>query len=171
MKIEMDAIESIIKKLNLIPHPEGGYYRETYRGAIQIRQEDLGPGFTGNRDCCTSIYFLLTSGSFSAFHRIRQDEIWHFYHGSPLALHLISPEGEYSKNTVGNSLEPDQMPQFVVPAGYWFAAATLGINTYSLVGCTVSPGFDFDDFELGKQEELISKFPKHEQLIRRFTRI
>jgi hypothetical protein len=166
----MDGIQRIIQKLNLKSHPEGGYYRETYRGALQISEEDLGEEYSGKRNCSTCIYFLLTSYSFSSFHRIRQDEIWHFYKGSPLLLYLISPEGIYSVITIGNNLEDGQLPQFVVPGGYWFAAATISDNGYSLVGCTVSPGFDFNDFELGEKEELTSIFPQHQKIIEQFTR-
>ena len=166
----MEEIQKIIQKLKLKPHPEGGYYKETYRGALQISQEDLGGEYSGKRNCSTCIYFLLPSYSFSSFHRIRQDEIWHFYQGSPVILHLISPEGIYSTITVGNNLENMQLPQFVVRGGYWFAAATSSDNGYSLVGCTVSPGFDFNDFELGEKAELITKFPQHTGIIEQFTR-
>ena len=167
----MDAIESIIQKLNLAPHPEGGYYRETYRSTLEIDPAGLEKRYSGKRNCSTCIYFLLTSDSFSSFHRIKQDEIWHFYKGNPILLHLISPSGDYSNVTIGNNLEAGHLPQFVVPGGYWFAASTIGKNGYSLVGCTVSPGFDFDDFELGGRKELISKFPQHHDIIKMFTRL
>jgi len=166
----MDRIERIIDKLNLMPHPEGGYFRETYRDALKLDKDSLGPEYTGDRNCATCIYFLLTSDSFSAFHKIRQDEIWHFYQGAPIRLHLISPQGEYSNVLIGSDMDQGQMPQFVVPKGFWFAGATVNDNDYSLLGCTVSPGFDFDDFELGRREELISSFPQHRELIVEFTR-
>ncbi len=167
----MDTIESIIQELNLVPHPEGGYYRETYRGTLEIDPASLGAKYKGPRNCSTCIYFLLTSDSFSSFHRIKQDEIWHFYKGSPILLHLISPSGDYSNVTIGNNFEEGQLPQFVVPGGHWFAGASMGNNSYSLVGCAVSPGFDFDDFQLGGRKELISKFPQHQKLITAFTRM
>ena len=167
----MVGIDEIIRKLNLEPHPEGGYYRETYRADLQIDQVSLGDSYSGKRNCSTCIYFLLTSDSFSSFHRIKQDEIWHFYQGNPIRMHLISPSGDYSNVTIGNNIETGEAPQFVVPRGYWFAGATMGDKGYSLVGCTVSPGFDFDDFELGNREELISKFPQHQKIITKFTRL
>lgn len=166
----MDRIERIIAKLNLKPHPEGGYFRETYRDSLKIDKANLGPEYSGNRNCSTCIYFLLTSNAFSAFHKIRQDEIWHFYQGSPIRLHLISPQGEYSNILIGSDLDQGQIPQFVVPKEYWFSGSTINDNDYSLVGCTVSPGFDFDDFELGQRIELISSFPQHREIIEKFTR-
>ncbi len=164
----MNTIDRIIKSLNLIPHPEGGFYRETYRSKEIISSNNLDSRFKGERNFSTCIYYLLTRNVFSAFHRIRQDEIWHFYGGFPLSLHLISPEGRYSKIIIGNDIENNEIPQFVVPGGYWFAAAVE--SDYSLVGCTVSPGFDFKDFELAKREELISQFPQFSDIISQLTR-
>lgn len=167
----MTEIENIIQKLNLKAHPEGGYFKEVYRSSGTINQDCLGDAFLSERNYATSIYFLLTSDTFSAFHRIKQDEIWHFYKGSPIKLHMISEQGNYSNITIGNDLNTNQILQFVVPAKYWFAAEVIGSNTYSLLGCTVSPGFDFDDFELPSRANLISKFPQHAKLIERLTRI
>ena len=166
----MNQIEKLIQRFELRPHPEGGYFKETYRAAMQIGPEALGPEFSGKRNCSTCIYFLLTAASFSSFHKIRQDEIWHFYKGSSLILHLISPRGNYSNVIIGNDLEAGQIPQFIVPKDHWFSAAVNSENGYSLVGCTVAPGFDFDDFHLGKRSELISKFPQHRNIIEAFTR-
>ena len=148
---KMDQVDKIIRELDLKPHPEGGYFRETYRSTLVIdpwNAEDSAQ----KRNCSTCIYFLLTSNMFSAFHRIKQDEIWHFYQGSPLRLHMISPEGEYSTVSVGNNLDNGQTPQFVVPKEYWFAGETIDKGGYSLTGCTVSPGFDFQDFELADRK-------------------
>ncbi|WP_282163271.1 cupin domain-containing protein [Ulvibacterium marinum] len=167
----MKDIEEIIQNLKLKPHPEGGYFRETYRSAGTIDQKSLGNAYSGLRNQATCIYFLLTSKAFSAFHKIRQDEIWHFYKGSPIELHMISPNGDYSKVRIGNSFNKGEVPQFVVPGGYWFAAETLSKGAYSLVGCTVSPGFDFKDFVLGNRQKLLSKFPQHSEIISRFTRV
>jgi predicted cupin superfamily sugar epimerase len=113
---------------------------------------------------------LLTSNEFSAFHRIKQDEIWHFYDGSPIRLHVISPSGEYSKHRIGRELALGETPQLVVPAGCWFAAEVVNESAFSLVGCTVSPGFDFRDFEMRSRPELISMFPEHEKIISKLTR-
>lgn len=159
----MQEIESLITKLALAPHPEGGYFRETYRSAGITSVENLG-----FRNYSTCIYFLVTPEAFSAFHRIRQDEIWHFYLGKPLKLYLISPDGKFSTRLIGNEIKDDHLPQFVIPAGYWFAAHVE--SDYALVGCTVSPGFDFRDFEMAKRAELIRKFPELAGIITRFTR-
>jgi predicted cupin superfamily sugar epimerase len=164
------SISQIIERLNLEPHPEGGYFRETYRSSGKIQQDSLGPGFEGLRNYSTCIYFLLTSNDFSAFHRIKQDEIWHFYDGSPIRLHVINPSGAYTQHLIGRELAKGETPQLVVPAGCWFAAEVEGQNIYSLVGCTVSPGFDFRDFEMISRQELISLFPSHKQIISKLTR-
>ena len=160
----------LITQLKLSPHPEGGYFKETYRSKEEIKEECLGDQYKGKRNHATCIYFLLTSTMFSAFHRIHQDEIWHFYDGSPLLLHIISPKGKYSAYIVGNNVSSNQKPQVIVPGGSWFAANVIGDNSYSLVGCTVSPGFDFLDFDLANRNELITSFPQHKKLITELTR-
>ncbi len=168
--LNMKDVQKIIDKLQLQSHPEGGYFRETYRSEDSISQEHLGADFIGDRNYCTGIYFLLTSETFSAFHRINQDEMWHFYKGDALKLHMISPEGHYSNVSIGNNFENDETPQFTVPAKYWFAAEVIGNSAYVLTGCTVSPGFDFKDFEMPTRDELISLFPDHTAIIKRLTR-
>ncbi len=164
-------IEKIVNKLDLLPHPEGGFYKETYRSGGVIPKETLGHEFSGARNYCTAIYFLLTSNNFSAFHRIKQDEIWHFYTGSSLYVHVIDPNGLYTKYTVGTNFEKGEQPQLLVPAGCWFASSVKDDSSYSLVGCTVSPGFDFNDFELAKREDLIAAYPDYKDVITQFTRI
>ncbi len=166
----MNSIEEIISGLNLKPHPEGGYFRETYRSDHYINEDSLTSKYKGKRNYSTCIYFLLTSDTFSAFHRIQQDEIWHFYSGSPIRLHMISEIGTHSECMIGNDFTNGQVPQLVVPGGYWFGAEVINSNDYSLVGCTVSPGFDFADFELPTRQELISLFPKSEKIITRLTK-
>ena len=163
-------IETIIKKLNLQPHPEGGFFSETYRSEESIPQEVLNNQFSGSRNHATAIYFLLTSDTFSAFHRINQDEIWHFHKGSPILLHMISEKGDYTNVVIGTHIEQDEHPQFVVPARFWFAAEVINQNDYSLVGCTVSPGFDFKDFELPKRKDLITLYPNQKEIITKLTR-
>lgn len=165
----MNKIEKIIKKFDLKPHPEGGYFRETYRSKGEINQSNLSHEYSGKRNHSTCIYFMLTSENFSAFHKINQDEIWHFYDGSPIELHTISPEGIHSEFIIGNELENRQTPQLVVPGGHWFASKVIEPNSYSLVGCTVAPGFDFDDFILPSREDLTNRFPLHKSLIEQFT--
>ena len=167
----MKEIQSIIDTLELSPHPEGGFFKETYRSEGFISESDLNDDIDGKRNYSTGIYFLLTSNTFSAFHRIKQDEMWHFYKGSSLKLHIISESGKYSNAIIGNNLEKDEAPQFTVKARDWFAAEVLNDNNYSLVGCTVSPGFDFRDFELPKRTDLVSKFPQHSEIITRLTRV
>lgn len=162
-------IQDIIDTLDLQPHPEGGYFKETYRSTGTINKQDLGKNYSGQRNYSTSIYFLLTSGNFSALHRINQDEIWHFYDGSPIRLHMITPEGIHTEHSIGKDLYKGEVPQFVVPGGNWFAAEVIGDNTFSFVGCTVSPGFDFDDFELTPRATLLQLFPDKATLITRLT--
>lgn len=160
----MMTIEELVKKLDLKSHPEGGFYSETYRSAETLSVPDVG-----ERNLSTGIYFLLTAGNFSAFHRIRSDEMWHFYAGDPITVHILH-EGSYSKLRIGPVDQEGCLPQGMVPAGAWFASEVEGDGQYSLVGCTVSPGFDFEDFELAEQAQLNSEFPEHEALIKRLTR-
>jgi len=163
-------VQDLIEKIGLLPHPEGGFYKEIYRSQGIIPQQVLGENFSGNRNFCTSIYFLLMSDGFSAFHRIKQDEIWHFYDGSPLFIHVIEPNGNYMKHELGIDLDKGQAPQLVIPAGCWFASHVKEGNSYTLAGCTVAPGFDFDDFELAEREKLIDEFPRHSEIISQLTR-
>ncbi len=163
-------IERIAKQLDLLPHPEGGYYKELYRSQGVIAQDAMPTGFKGPRNFCTSIYFLLTSENFSAFHRIQQDEIWHFYEGSPLTVHVIDLEGNYRAHKVGMDLSKGLQPQLVVPAGCWFASSVETKDGFSFVGCTVAPGFDFEDFELANRTSLSNEYPQHREIIKRLTR-
>lgn len=164
----MDAKE-IINHFQLTPHPEGGYFKETYRSKGEILAKNLGEPFKGNRNYCTSIYFLLTSDTFSAFHKINQDEIWHFYTGTTLKLHMISPDGVYSTILIGGNFKNNEVPQFTVPAKYYFAAEIIAKNSFAFVGCTVSPGFDFLDFVLPSCKDLSTEFPKHKEIIQQLT--
>ena len=165
----MNSINKIIDRLKLEPHPEGGYFKETYRSLGEIDEVNLSPDYEGNRSYSTCIYFLLTSDNFSALHRIKQDEIWHFYDGSPIRLHMISELGIHSEHVIGRDLNNGETPQFIVPGGYWFAAEVINKNGYSLLGCTVSPGFSFNDFELKTRKELVSMFPNQEKIISKLT--
>ena len=161
--------KQLIKKLNLEAHPEGGYFRETYRSMAEISEPALGGAYEGYRNVSTCIYFLLTSEKFSAFHRIKQDEIWHFYSGNTLRLHLISEAGVYSNQLIGSHIFEGEVPQFVVKGGDWFAAEVIQDDGYALVGCTVAPGFSFDDFELASAETLTALFPSHKEIIQQLT--
>ena len=159
-----------IQQLGLKPHPEGGYYRETYRSNLDIAREALPFGFSGARPVSTAIYFLLAGQDFSALHRLRSDEMWHFYAGSALEVHVIDPEGLHSVMLVGSDPLSGEVSQAVVPGGSWFGARLKAPDSYALVGCTVAPGFDFDDFEIAKRSELGAQYPQHEKLIRELTR-
>lgn len=161
-----------IHRLQLQEHPEGGYYAEVYRSEESISKDGLPDRFEGPRSMGTSIYFLLHGDTFSAFHRIKSDEGWHFYTGNhPVHLYVIAPDGTLTEHILGSDFEARQKFQAVVPAGHWFAArAGYAQEDYALVGCTVSPGFDFQDFEMAEREELLKQFPQHEVLIKRFTR-
>ena len=164
----MKTIEYWVENLSLLPHPEGGFYKEMYRSKKAIPADIMEEGLTGSRSLSTGIYFLITEGNFSAFHRIKSDEMWHFYNGDPLVVHVIEKDGTYRKLSIGLDLERGQTPQAVVPAGAWFASESSG--GYSLVGCTVSPGFDFADFELADKDKLSQYFPLHTDLISRLCR-
>jgi uncharacterized protein len=126
--------------------------------------------FRGDRAASTAIYFLLEGRIFSAFHRLRSDEVWHFYAGAVLSIHMIDPEGKYSGIRLGSDHEARQVFQAVVPAGCWFASHVADWKSWALVGCTVSPGFEFEDFELAKGGELVRFYPQHRELIERLTR-
>ena len=159
-----------IRLLNLTPHPEGGFFRETYRSGGIIPAEALAPAFTSHRQFSTAIYFLLQEGDYSAFHRIKSDECWHFYAGGPLIVHMIDDHGAYDFVSIGSDLAKGERFQFVVPANTWFASEPASGTAFSLVGCTVSPGFDFQDFEMANGEKLATQFPAHSKLIHRLSR-
>lgn len=154
-----------IDQLKLKAHPEGGYFTETYRSKMEAEFE----GFEGKRNVSTGIYFLIDQGAFSAFHRIKSDEMWHFYAGDPLIIHMIDANGRYSSQFLGANIESGECLQFVVPAGVWFASEVKGNGKFSLLGCTVAPGFDFTDFELA-DSGLIDENPQHRELLLRLMR-
>ncbi|WP_373514009.1 cupin domain-containing protein [Persicitalea sp.] len=155
-----------IEKYQMQPHPEGGYFVETYRAAEQIPHAALPNRFGGSRAFSTAIYFLLEGHHFSALHRIRADEVWHFYAGDPLEVFVIYPEsGALDIIRLGPDPEADEVFQAVVPAGAWFGSRPVAGAVYSLVGCTVAPGFDFADFELAEREKLLAAFPHHKLVI------
>jgi predicted cupin superfamily sugar epimerase len=159
-----------IDLLGLSPHPEGGYYRVTYKADLTIVQDALSSAFHGDRSASTAIYFLLAGSDSSAFHRIASDELWHFYAGSALIVYVIDPEGNYSELHLGGAFEAGEVFQAVVKAGCWFASRLKDAAGFALVGCTVAPGFDFADFELAARSELIGAYPKHRKLIEELTR-
>jgi hypothetical protein len=160
-----------IQQLDLEPHPEGGYFRQSYRAELTIPHQALPARFSGDRAASTAIYFLLEGQNFSAFHRLQADELWHFYSGAPLWVHIIDPDGAYSKITLGADPEGGQVFQAVVRAGNWFASHVGDWRSFALAGCTVAPGFDFQDFEMGNRKELTARYPRHRHLIERLTRL
>ena len=157
-----------INHLHLNRHPEGGWFVESYRATETIPAEALPARFEGARSFSTAIHFLLEQGDFSALHRLKSDEMWHFYAGLPLTVHIITPAGEYREIRLGAAPELGECFQAFVPAGCWFGAESCG--EYSLVGCTVAPGFDFSDFEMAGRTALTAIFPQHAALITRMTR-
>ena len=158
-----------INHLDLSPHPEGGYYRATYKSELTIVRSALPGSYQGDRSASTAIYFLLDEGNFSAFHRIASDEVWHFYAGSSLVVYVIDPDGNYSELHLGGG--SDEVFQAVVKAGCWFASRVKDGAGFALAGCTVAPGFDFADFELAARSELVAAYPAHQKLIEELTRV
>lgn len=159
--------EEIIAQLGLQPHPEGGYYREVFRSPQEVTHPDPA---LGTRSACTSIYFLLTAGDFSAFHRVRSDEIWHLYAGGPLELFVIGQHGEFARERLALDLGAGFQPQITVPANCLQAARPAANVPWALCGCVVAPGFDFADFAMPSREDLLISFPHLSGLIREMTR-
>lgn len=169
-----------IERLGLEAHPEGGFFRETYRSAASLGPCCLGAGYTDRRSVSTAIYFLLRGDQASRFHRIRSDEVWHHYAGGGLTLHLLldpaaaAAMGDggtdgYRSLRLGSDPAGGALPQAVVPAGAWFGATVDDAAAFALVGCTVAPGFDFRDFEMARREDLLRSHPRHGELIVRLT--
>lgn len=150
-------------------HPEGGYFAETYRSAETIPQDALPKRFEGERNFSTGIYFLLESHQFSALHRIQSDEMWHFYYGTPLNVYYIDNQGFVQTIKLGDNPENGEVFQAVVQAGVWFGSKPAQPNGYSLVGCTVAPGFSFADFEMASREKLLKEYPQHSEIINLLT--
>ena len=152
--------ESLVKQLELTAHPEGGYFRETYRSSGSIKKDSVEPGMNGPRNYSTAIYFLLDEKRPSKFHRIKSDEVWHFYLGSPLEIVEIDEHNKVIKTVLGPSLNEGQTLQYVVKKNRWFGSRLLtgGTADFGLVGCTVAPGFAFDDFEMATGGQL-NKIP------------
>lgn len=158
-----------IQQLQLQPHPEGGYYAETYRSKGNIPADAL-TGFTGERCYSTAIYYLLEEGDFSAFHRIKSDECWHYYAGGTVLVHVLHNDGSYQCAKLGAALDKGELFQFVVPANTWFAAECTPNSRFVLGGCTVAPGFDFADLEMAEKQLLIQEFPEDATIISRLCR-
>lgn len=158
-----------INALQLTRHVEGGWFKETYRSPETIRPGGSSLFLSSARAISTSIYFLLQKGEYSAFHRIRSDEQWHFYTGDPLTIYEILPEGTLREHHLGNDPGKGCVFQTTITAGNWFASKVAEGGDFSLVGCTVAPGFDFTDFELGERSALVRAFPAFRSLIEELT--
>ena len=159
-----------IDHLGLVRHPEGGFYRETYRSHESLARENLPERAGGGRAFSTAIYFLLAGHDISVFHRLRQDEVWHFYDGSTLTIHAIAPEGRYSTITLGRDAEHGEALQTTLKAGCFFGASVDDPESYALVGCTAAPGFEFDDLEIPSRDELLARYPQHRHIIEKLAR-
>ena len=159
----MARVDKIIKFLDLIKHPEGGYFKETYRS------EEVYESNQGSRNLSTNIYFLLKSGQKSAFHRLKSDEFWYYHEGSSLEVFIIHPDGKLEERILGGDCLSSHEPQLLLPKGTWFAARCKDESSYTLISCSVAPGFHFDDFELAERKELQNKFPQFHTLIAELT--
>ena len=155
--------EDSINKLEMLPHPEGGYYKETYRSEEQTINKE------GNkRNTSTAIYFLLENNNISRFHRIKSDELWFFHQGNAIEIVSIK-NNKLVSITLGNDIDKGEVPQAVIPANVWFASSVKDGSGFGLVSCTVAPGFDFADFEMAKQDELLQEYPMLESVIKKYT--
>jgi len=157
-----------IEKLKLLPHPEGGYYKEVYRDNNLVKQEALPIEFNGDRNFSTAIYYLLEKGDFSCFHRIKSDELWHFYSGGAVNIYHLNEEKLHTLR-LGLNLEKGESPLCIVPKNTWFAAELQENSEFALMGCTVAPGFDFADFEKATNDDLKAFTVNHHKLVERLT--
>ncbi len=163
--------EQLKRHLGLEPLPiEGGYYVETYRSEISLPGSALPPRFGGERRISTAIYFLLTPDTFSALHRLAGDEVYHFYLGDPVELLVLAPDGSGEVVRLGQDLEAGMRVQNVVPAGCWQGSRLAGGGEYALLGTTMAPGFDWQDFEAGNGDDLVAQYPEFQKQIRRLVR-
>lgn len=163
-----DRILELISKLGLSPHQEGGYYKETYKSQEIISQKALPEAYKSDHSFFTSIYYLLTQETSSKFHKIVQDETWYFHEGASLKLHMLNPDGSYKMMILGSNLALGESFQYTVKGGSWFAAETEG--EYSLVGCNVAPGFEFEDFQFANKEALLTKYIDQQDIIEKFSK-
>ena len=153
-------MQNLIEALHLLPHPEGGFYKETYRSELALVGID--------RQLLTSIYFLLTSANVSKFHRIKSDELWYFHAGSPLIVHTLGELG-HQQHHLGLDLSKGQQPFLWIPKDTIFGSTVLENDGFSLVSCAVAPGFDFRDFELFERSELLAVYPEHKEIVERLS--
>lgn len=162
-------VHELIDRLDLRPHPEGGFFRETYR-SDELLAADLSSRYDGSRPLSTAIYFLITRDSFSAMHRLASDEAFHFYLGDPLVMLQLHADGTGREVLIGNDVAAGQVPQVIVPRGVWQGTRLLDGGTYALLGTTVAPGFDFADFEFADRDDLLNRYGDHAERIGQLTR-
>lgn len=163
--------EQIIELLQLQPlQQEGGYFNEIYRSGGIIPKEVLPPHYCGSRNFATSIYYLVTPDSFSVLHRILSDEIFHFYLGDPVEMLQLLPDGTGQIITMGSDIQQGMQLQVVVPQGIWQGIRLKGEGRFALLGTTVAPGFEYEDYENGFRDRLIHAYPEFEDLIKKYTR-
>jgi len=170
MDNKSDKAQEIIKTFNLEPHIEGGWFKRTFQSEQQFNKNSLTNCFTGTRYVTTSIVYLLQKGEFSAFHKLLQYETWHFYSGDPLLIHWFDEEGNLHSQILGTNYEKGEIPQITIKPNTYFAATLAQKSEYAFVGCSVSPGFDYEDFTLAKRKELRLMYPQHSAIIKRLTK-
>jgi predicted cupin superfamily sugar epimerase len=165
------SAESLKRTLRLVPLSiEGGYFSETYRSTEVLPADSLAGGYSGARSACTAIYYLLEQGAFSEMHRVKSDEIFHFYLGDPVEMLQLWPDGSHRLVTIGTDIERGIRPQVIVPRSVWQGTRLLPGGKVALLGCTVSPGFEYEDYESGVRSDLLSQYPAVEDLIVQITR-
>jgi predicted cupin superfamily sugar epimerase len=164
------TVDQIKKHLGLIAHPEGGSFIQTYKSHEIVAKDALDPRYPAARSTGTAIYYLLEPGTFSEMHRLKSDEIFHFYLGDPVEQLQLWPDGSFRIVLIGSDLERGQSPQLVVPKNVWQGARLAPGGNFALLGCTVAPGFEFEDYESGTRESLIQQFPSQRELISALTR-
>ena len=165
------TVEDLVRILGLAPLPEeGGLFRETYRSRHVIDQQSLPAGYTGARSVATAIYYLIAPGGFSSLHRLRGEEMFHFYLGDPVEMLQLGPEGIGEVIVLGTDLAAGMRSQVLVPGGTWQGSKLRSGGRFALLGATMSPGFDFEDFELGQRRRLVAEYPSFEKEILELTR-
>jgi len=165
------TVDEIIQQLGLKPHPEeGGFYRETYRSPESLQGESLPVRYSSPRSLGTAIFYLLTPNSVSALHRLPTDEIFHFYLGDPVEMLWLLQDGSSHVTTLGQDLAKGEALQLVVPMGTWFGSRLKAGGRFALMGTTMSPGFDFSDYEAGDRAKLLAQYPGQADLIIHLTR-
>jgi predicted cupin superfamily sugar epimerase len=163
--------EEIKLRLGLQQHPrEGGYFVQTWKAEEEIPLSALPSRYTGQRAAGTAIYYLLEPSTFSEMHRLCSDEVFHFYLGDPVEMLQLWPDGDSRVVVLGSDLADGMLPQLVVPKGVWQGSRLLPSGKVALLGCTVSPGFDYADYETGIRADLLRQYPKHASRIEALTR-